>query len=206
VAAGRVGLPVAALALLSTLFLMARTIDPNDALPFADPALAERVRDQQLTEPRIAGRTVSGTAFEIRADAARPAPGDPRRLSIEALDLTLGLPGDAAVTTVAAQAGEVDTGARSLLLETRVAIDTTDGFRLRTDRLEADLGRLRVTSPGPVRGEAPFGSIEAGAMTLTEDPEDGTRRFEFTDGVELLYVPPSPAPSEPGGDLEGFDP
>ena len=194
VSAARIGLPVAALALLSTLFLMARTADPSGAVPFADVDLSERARDQQITAPRIAGRTVGGTAFALVADAARPDLDDPRRMAIDALDLTLGRPGDASVTTVLARMGEVDSAERTLVLAGDVRIDTTDGLSLRTDRLEGSLNALRVASPGPVTGEAPFGRLRAGAMTITEARDgSGDRRVMFTDGVELLYVPP-PAP------------
>ena len=195
VVAARVGLPVAALALLSTLFLAARTVDPSAAIPFADVALSERVRDQQLTAPRVTGRAGGGTAFEIRADAARPDPEDPRRIHVDRLGLVLGLPTDPSITRVAADRGEVDSAARTLVLEGAVVIRTTDGFRLRSDRLEGSLGRLRILSPGPVRGEAPFGTLRAGAMTLTEGAGGGGgRRLVFTGGVEVLYAPPTPRP------------
>lgn len=193
VAAARVALPVAALAMLSTLFLAARTVDPLDAVPFANVELSDRVRDRQLTAPRVMGETSGGTAFALRADAARPEGGDPRRLEVDAPALTLGLPSDRSVVSVAAARGRVDSAARRLVLEGRVAVDTTDGFRLRTERLEGDLATLSVTSPGPVEGEAPFDRLRAGAMTLSEDPE-GSRRFVFVGGVDLVYVPTSTDP------------
>ena len=53
IGAMKLALPLAALALLSTLFLFARTVNPEGALPIATVNLSERARDEQLTLPRI---------------------------------------------------------------------------------------------------------------------------------------------------------
>lgn len=188
VAAARVGLPVVALALLSTLFFLARTVDPTDAVPFADVALSERARDQQVTAPRVVGRSAGGTAFEVIADAARPGAADPRRMRLTTLRVELD--GAGSDTVIDAVAGTVDGAARTLVLEGDVVIADARGFTLRTDRLEGALGALRLASPGPARGETPFGTVEAGAALLEE--VDGARRLSFTDGVTLLYHPPDP--------------
>ena len=193
VAAAKIGLPVAALAIMSTLFLGARQVDPSGAVPVADASLSDRARDQQLTAPRITGRTQGGTPFDLRAQAARPDAADPRRLTVDALSLTLGGATEPDLTAVSAAGGTVDSAARTIVLAGDVRVDTTAGFRLRTQRLEGSLGVLRVVSPGPVRGDAPFGTLSAGGMVIEEsaDGADG-RRFVFTDGVTLLYAPPDP--------------
>jgi lipopolysaccharide export system protein LptC len=189
VAVAKVALPILALALLSTVFLMAQRVDPDAAIPFADVDVAMRARDQQLTEPRVSGVSADGTAFRLHAAAARPDPGDPRRLSADVLTLRL----DGAGGTVAAEAmrGAVDTAARSVELEGGVRIETSRGYRLETERLEGTLGALDVRSPGPVRGEGPPGTISAGAMTVAAGP-DGAPVMRFTGGVELVYLPGDP--------------
>ncbi|UWQ22035.1 LPS export ABC transporter periplasmic protein LptC [Jannaschia sp. W003] len=190
VAGAKVALPVAALALLSTLFLVARTPDPEDALPFAAVDIGERATDQQLTTPRVMGRSQGGTAFDLRAARARPDPADPRRMTIDALHLELSGRGEA---TVEARAGTVDTAARTVVLEGDVAVDTATGYALRSDRLEGSLAELSLVSPGPVRGTSPLGRLRAGAMRLEE--RNGAARLVFSGGVDLLYVPPPPPPA-----------
>jgi len=187
IAGAKIALPVAALALLSTLFLLARTVDPEAAIPFAEVDLSMRAMDQQLTMPRVMGRSAGGTAFELDAATARPDPRDPRRMSIETLRLRLAGRGAA---SVAAARGTVDTAAREIVLEGDVSVETGTGYALRTARLEGSLGDLRLVAPGAVRGTSPLGSLKAGAMLLED--RGGATRMVFTGGVVLLYVPPSP--------------
>lgn len=77
----KVVLPLAALAILSTLFLVARTINPDDAIPYADVDVADRVREPRITAPTWAGITSDGAALSVEAAAARPgqSPGEEGR-------------------------------------------------------------------------------------------------------------------------------
>ncbi|MCK0168539.1 LPS export ABC transporter periplasmic protein LptC [Jannaschia sp. S6380] len=182
-------LPVAALALLSTIFLLARKVNPDDAIPFAEVDVSERAREQQLTMPRFTGVSTDGTTYDLSARTARPDADDPRRMTVDAMRLILddGLGGTA---TVMSDSGQVDTAARTVMLDGDVRIETSSGYRLETGRLQGSLGRLEVVAPGEVTGDGPLGRLRAGAMTLDEGPE-GAGRLLFTGGVDLLYVPPS---------------
>ena len=84
----------------------------------------------------------------------------------------------------------MDTGRREAVLEGDIAIDTSTGYSLRTDRLEGSLATLRLVSPGEVTGRGPLGTFRAGAMVLEE--VDSAQRLRLTDGVDLLYTPPEP--------------
>lgn len=182
-------LPLAALALLSTMFLLARSVNPDDAIPFAAVDVSERARDRQVTTPRLAGVSGRGTAFDLAAREARPDATDPRRMTGEALRLVLdGKTGGQA--TLVADAGEVDTGARTIALEGNVRIETSTGYTLETPRMNGSLGRLEVTASEGVRGTSPLGRLRAEAMRLDEDIS-GAARMVFTGDVELLYVPPT---------------
>ena len=188
VAGAKVALPLMALALLSTVFLLARTVDPDDAIPFAEIDLSERARDEQLTRPRVMGQSRGGTGFDLAADAARPDPAAPAVLTIDRLRLALDDAGAGA--TVSARGGRVDTRAREVVLDGDVVVETTTGYRLRTERLEGSLGALRLVAPAPVHGDGPLGRLDAGGMVLEE--QGGAQRLRFTGGVDLLYVPPTP--------------
>jgi len=50
----RIALPLLALAILSTLFLLARTIDPAQNLPYADIDIDELTREQRIGNPQFA--------------------------------------------------------------------------------------------------------------------------------------------------------
>ena len=64
----RVLLPLAALAILSTLFLLGRTPDPDDALPYAEVDAEDMVRDPRMTRPEFAGVSKSGAEVTVTAD------------------------------------------------------------------------------------------------------------------------------------------
>ncbi|MBM2575625.1 hypothetical protein JQC91_04840 [Jannaschia sp. Os4] len=193
VAALRIVLPLIALGLLSSLFLLARTVDPDDALPYATFDVSERARDQQLTKPRVAGVTSAGTPYRLTSDAARPDPERPQRLSADRTFLVLD--GAAGRAAVRADGTIVDTGDRTVTMEGDVRLGTADGYDLRTQRMEGSLERLDLRAPGRVEGDGPLGRLRAGAMRLTETPRG--QRLLFTDGVELLYLPLSTPPLPP---------
>jgi lipopolysaccharide export system protein LptC len=210
VAVAKLALPILALALLSTVFLLAERVDPDAALPFAGEDLASRAQAQHLTRPRVAGVSAEGTAFRLDAAAARPDPADPRRLSADDVTLRLdgaggaagpgpgpGLPGGR--VDLAAARGTVDTGARRVVLEGGVAIRSGDGYALRTARLEGALGRLDIRAPGPVAGTGPVGRLDAGGMHIRAGA-GGAPALVFTGGVDLLYLPPE---ADPGGARPG---
>ncbi|MGB3251218.1 MAG: hypothetical protein WBB13_18855, partial [Tabrizicola sp.] len=59
----KVALPLTALAILSTLFLVARRIDPEAALPYAEVDVEDLAREPRMTAPTYAGTTEDGAAL-----------------------------------------------------------------------------------------------------------------------------------------------
>lgn len=183
----RIVLPVAALGLLSMLFLLPRTVNPEDAIPFAEVDVSMRARDQQLTAPRFAGVSSHGSEFALTATRALPDRTNPNLMTAEEVALEVIAPSDARLDLRADRA-EVDAAGRSLTLNGHVSIETSTGYALTAPRLE---GRLDIVD---IRGEAvtgngPLGTLTAGALHVTES--EGAPRLLFTRGVELLYLPPT---------------
>ena len=81
----KVLLPLAALALLSTLFLISRGVNIEATIPFADHEIEERMRGQQITAPFFSGTTAQGDEITVTASIARP--GGPSSPAV-ATDLT----------------------------------------------------------------------------------------------------------------------
>jgi lipopolysaccharide export system protein LptC len=180
-------LPLAALGLMSTLFLLAGRANPDDALPYAEVDVSARAREGQLTAPRMAGVTQGGAAFTVEAMRARPDPDDPRVMSADAPVLLVDDPAGGRARLTAARA-EIDTGARRVALDGGVAVTTDRGWSLGADRLEGTLGALDLTGTGDVRGRGPMGEARADALRLTDGPDGPVLRL--TGGVELVYLPP----------------
>ncbi|MGQ0566917.1 MAG: hypothetical protein ACT4OK_17890 [Gemmobacter sp.] len=185
----KVLLPLAALGILSTLFLVSRTIDPEDAIPFAEVDVADRIREPRLTAPTWAGVTEDGAALTVTAAEARPADTG-TNASATALRAELDMPGGGRADLQAAT-GRLDVAAGRLFVEGGVVITTSTGYTLRTEVLEAALDRTGLTAPGALAGSGPGGDLSAGAMTLTATGSTPERYvMVFTGGVRLLYQPP----------------
>jgi lipopolysaccharide export system protein LptC len=182
-------LPLAALALLSTLFLVARTIDPSDAIPYAEVDIDERIREPRITAPTYAGVTSDGAALTVTADEARPETGTPDTGTAQALRAVLNTP-DGATTDLRAETGRLDSRARVLRLDGGVQITTSSGYQITTNAMTAALDRTDVQSAGALAATSPMGQITAGAMSLTEDPgAPGAYLLVFKNRVKLIYEP-----------------
>jgi lipopolysaccharide export system protein LptC len=186
VALAKIALPLLALAILSTLFLFARTIDPNDAIPYAEVDVAERAREPRLTAPTYAGVTADGAALTLQAVEARPDTG--AGATAQLLTARLDTP-DGARTDLAAVKMTFDNAAGLVALDGGVTIVTTSGYTITTDTLTARLDRTSLAAPGPVQAKAPAGTITAEGMTLTQGTDPATYVLVFKGRVKLLYIP-----------------
>lgn len=181
-------LPLAALALLSTVFLISQHIDPTKSVPIATIDLAQRAQDQGATNAAFAGVTNSGDEIMVTAITARPDPDDPRLINAEDMTAELQLM-SGAVVNVVSDHGTMHQNDLTATLAGNVVMTTTTGYDVRTDHLDARLDALFAESPGPVTGVGPPGDLEAGRMILTNNAETNMAELVFTDGVKLVYLP-----------------
>jgi lipopolysaccharide export system protein LptC len=188
VAGMKVLLPLVALGLLSTLFLISQRIDPSAPVPTAPIDLEQRAQDLGVTRPSFAGVTGRGDEIVLRADAARPERDSPERLEAERITGEIAL-ADGAGLRLRASGARLDQGTMTAVLEGAVHITTTTGYQIDTDRLETRLDALHAASPGPVTATGPLGDLEAGRMVLHEGAESGDAELLFSGGVKLVYRP-----------------
>ncbi|MEQ8368984.1 MAG: LPS export ABC transporter periplasmic protein LptC [Roseicyclus sp.] len=180
----KVTLPLIALALLSTMFLFSRTPDPDAALPFADVDIEQLVQEQRLSQPRFAGTLDDGREVTLIADSAAPQPTDPNHILLVNVEAELALaPTDQLV--LHADDGDIHLSQQTVDLQGNVQADTTQGYRLLSDRIRIAMDSMRITSPGPVTLSGNGMTLEAGSMDLTGQEGDGF--LSFTGGVRLLY-------------------
>ncbi len=181
----KVILPLIAIAILSTLFLVSRTIDPSDAIPYAEVDVEDRIREPRMTAPSYAGVTKDGTSISLVADTARPA-GTEGAATADAVTATLTTP-DGATTLITAATAALDSRTRRLDLGGGVEVVTAQGYRITTDSLSAALDRTRVESTGAISADGPLGRLDAGHMALSQRDEGYVLLFQK--GVKLVYLP-----------------
>lgn len=188
----KVLLPLLALGVLSTIFLVARGLDGTDTIPFADVDVDELVREQRITAPAYAGMTGDGTAITVEAARATPEPGNPARAVAEGLRARLAAR-DGATFDAQAARGQVDSAAGTFALEGGIRLTGSEGLEVTAPALTGSLQRSELTVAGPVAARAPFGELTAGRMTLSRNDAAtaGNDRFRlvFGDGVRMIYKP-----------------
>lgn len=184
----KVLLPLAALALLSTVFLLSRNIDAIGAIPFAETEIQERLRDEQITEPFFSGSTRGGDQITFSARSVRLGDGQSNRTEDLSVDIVLA---SGASVSLSSGEGSFDVQGARLTLQNNVIIATSNGYNLKSETLTTSFDDLSIVSPGPVTGESPIGTLHAGKLRLERLPESETVHLNFTNGVKLVYLPQS---------------
>lgn len=188
VALMKIVLPLAALGILSTLFLFSGEFDPGETVPITTIDLQQRAEDQGATNATFAGVTRSGDEVLLLTERSRPSAENPRVFIAEDVLAEYRLTSGAQID-VTSRHGEMNQSSNTAALSGNVLMRTTTGYTITTDALNTQFDELFAESPGPVAGQAPAGDISAGRMVLEHNDETGTSHLRFTDGVKLVYEP-----------------
>ncbi|MFC3570788.1 hypothetical protein [Paracoccus sp. TOH] len=181
----RVILPLAALALLSVLFLLGRKPEPDANIPYADVNPQELAERQAVTQPTYAGVTEDGAQISVTGAEAVPDAGGGGaakavRMTLRARD---------------GRAADVSAGAASLQgdqirLGEGARMTTADGWVLTAPEFLASTTAGTVVSEQEVNALAPFGELTAGRMELKPSGEgSGDHVLDLSGGVRLIYRP-----------------
>lgn len=184
----KVALPLAALALLSTLFLLARAMNTDTAIPFADVEIQERLRDQQITGPFFSGTTETGDQMSFSADkliTLQDSIGTNRAEGVKAtLETAQG-----ASFELKADVAELDIAGNSANLTGAVSMTTSTGYRVQTEQLTSNISTLDVTAPQAVEATGPVGTFTAENMRIFSPNDGENTQMLFSGGVKLVYTP-----------------
>jgi len=183
----KVLLPLMALALLSTLFLLSRNTDLMESIPFAEAEVNERIRDQQITGPFFSGSTEQGDQISFSAGQISVADGNGRVTANDVsaqIDLSSG-----ARLVLFADLGEVDIANDTSILSGKVLITTSNGYKINSERLVSAMTSLNMESPDKIIAEGPLGTFSAGSMQLALSEKTKFTQMIFTNAVKLIYDP-----------------
>jgi lipopolysaccharide export system protein LptC len=183
----RILLPLTALAILSTLFLFARDIDPADAIPYAEVDIEERLREPRMTDASYAGVTSDGASIMLNVATATPlGDGDARAQDLQAV---LATP-DGGTSTIIADDMALDRDAGVIRMNGQVRIATSTGYAIQTRQLELALDRTRLDAPDGIEAQGPGGQITADRLSLTSaEGNKGLYQVVFQGNVTLIYRP-----------------
>ncbi|MFT5160558.1 MAG: lipopolysaccharide export system protein LptC [Paracoccaceae bacterium] len=189
----KIVLPLAALAILSSLFLFSKTNDPGKGVRLFDGDLAEFASKERITGPRFAGMTPSGVAIQISAREASPrSTGGP---AFDAFDLNARIELlDRSFVDVVAQQGSIDSLNQLAELTGGITLITSDGYVAKTFGLSISLDKLDISSQGEITAIGPIGDVSAGSMQLQLSDQYDTSEQQgydlvFKNGIKLIYRP-----------------
>lgn len=192
-------LPLAALALLSTLFLFARKTSGELTIPYAE--IEEIARDPRISEPAFSGVADDGSVIAVHARTIRPDPDRSDSFFVDDLQMDITAT-DGAVFTVTSGEGYLNGPEQVIGLSGLSRVTSSSGFALESQGLVADLAAGTLVSVGPIAIMAPFGEMTAGGVEISTlpdqtalvpidlDPDGLTQsgsRMVFNNGVRLLY-------------------
>ena len=182
-------LPLAALALLSALFLVARAPDEDGGLPFSEVELEQIARGQGITRPHYTGVTDDGRALSLRAERATPMNGSRSVISAEQVVADLDTGGERHIR-VEAESALIDSVASEARLSGGVVVETATGHRVETDSLRTALDVTEMDSEGPATVTGPNVTADAGHLSIRPHPDRPEAVIVvFKDGVNLIYTP-----------------
>lgn len=189
----RLVLPLSALALMATVFLLARSIDPDVAITTIGRDIAALTREPRIGGARIALMTRDDSAVIIHAEVIRSDAvantADPLRLYLDGPIGSISLRNDTQVQ-FKAQTGTVDQAADTLVMQGGVTIETSDGYSVHLPELRSRLSHVDIRGVDGVRGHGPAGELSAATLHLTQHATD-TEGYvlAFKGNVRLLYIP-----------------
>ena len=179
-------LPIAALGMLSTIFLFSGKVDVTQSLPYAELNVEDIIREQRITKPYFTGISERGIEFAISAAYATPNTSQPSILDVSELRVEFKTPqGNTAEIT--AGLGVMNAKTKLAKISQGVRLASKLNFWITTEKLDIDFNDSYASTNGPFKGVFSLGSIESGNMVLRMI--SGNQQILFTNGVRMLYNP-----------------
>ncbi len=179
-------LPLGALALLSTIFLYSRGTDPIATIPMLTGG-ADPTQTEQVGSPFYAGTTENGQGLTLAARQARFSDSENSGMIADDLRAVIDV-SDGSRIVIDATLGQIEDGDR-LLLRDGVTLESTSGYTIRTQGLDAEIERIAIESTSEVEADGPGLTLSAGKLRVEEVESTQDIQFLFTDGVKLIYIP-----------------
>jgi lipopolysaccharide export system protein LptC len=189
----KVALPLVALALLLGLFVGGpEERAGGDGLVFAPGDVEALGSGLVVRNPTFTGTTRGGDRFGFTAATVEPDAAPPQRVAIARLAGDVDL-ANGPIVTVNAATGDLDVPTQRLDLTGDVDLATSDGYRVRAEKVTLDLRAGSMIAGDEVETTGPLGRIDSGGLLVAPAAESGeARRFSFGNGVRLIYDPPDP--------------
>lgn len=181
-------LPLTALGILSSLFLVSQPQAPVVTQLAPDQIASGEFYQPHVTEPSLSGVTQNGSTYTLHAKRAVPNADGPDTLTLSEFAGTL-TSADGLTVDISAPNGLIQSPNSKAILTNGVRLVTSDGYLVVTQELHADLANTTISSPVEIKGTGPVGSFSADQMILRQQYTDGSYELVFKGGVKVIYLP-----------------
>jgi len=184
----KVLMPLGALAILSTLFLLSRKVDAViDLSAFSSDDLA-----QTIANPRFSGVSNDGSTFQFSARAANPVGVKTDQMKVDDLNLSVDLR-DGSRIDARASVAIIDMRRKNVTLNEDPVITTSQGYEIRASQVSIDYGTTQLVTSAGITAIGPAGLITADQLTLTDrGADDSDYQMVFTGNVHMTLNPEEP--------------
>ena len=184
----KIGLPIFAIILLATVFLV--TIDEDfgvDSL-VTEEMISELGEDLEIVGPRFSGNTSAGEAYTFTAQKVIPDAAQPNEIKGTGLDGLVQYATGERLHFLAPEA-IVNLNDQILNLTGGIELNSSNGSSFRAQGLTAKLDEGEFESQGDVVGQSAMGELEAQKMRVTGS-EEGQMVIWLEGNVRLSFDVP----------------
>ena len=150
----KIVLPLAAIGLLASLFLLAGSPEETQRIPYSDVELNEIINQQRLASPNYQSVLTDGAALSVVADRAAPDPDIEGRINANEIVARI-TDVDGLRTLLTAPEGVHDETAQTATVLGGVLIRRSDGYQARTPGMVVQTDGRRAESMGQFLVEGP---------------------------------------------------
>ena len=182
----KIVLPLSALGLLATLFLISKPMPTQSQLPFSEAKRLDLISDQKITAPYYSGVTAGGDSVSLSARQILPDPAEEDTVLVEDLAILI-KPRQAKQIRLTAGMGRYQVEKDELVIDQLVEVISDAGYRVSSPKVLVKLGKTWLRAEGPIEGSAPNGSLSAGELEIFRQEAAQGLQIVFKGGIKLLY-------------------
>jgi len=188
----KVVLPLIAIGLLGTVFLITNDDSLEGGFSFSQADLAALESGMRIDKPKIFGSNPNGDVYSFVADALLPDSLDPSLVEAQRISGEITYQ-DGEVIQISAEKAEFLLDGNQIRLSGGMLAVLSDGSRIASDGLLAELDSGKLTSTGAITASGPLGNIQAGnfRVELVGEKDEEKQMIWFENGVMLSFKPES---------------
>jgi lipopolysaccharide export system protein LptC len=185
----KVGLPLVALGMLASIFLVQTDDSLGGNIVFSQGDIDALGEGLKITNPTFTGTTAGQDRFRFTAALVEPDAAPPERARITTLAGEVALHNGPTVE-LEADTGDLHIPTERLDVAGDVRISTSEGYRIHAEQATLDLAAGSIVAGNAVETTGPLGRIDSGSLAVAPAASSGeARRFSFGNGVRLIYEP-----------------